>query len=266
MASSERQRARRKPTDNLDAWECYQRGLWYLFSYQHTDEAKDYFTRAISLDPVFSSAHAGLSYAHSINILIGKTTDRDDDLVKGVESAQRGIDIDQSDPFGFFALGRISIMQAEYNKSINAFNRSIALNPNYSLAHFGLAHALWHAGRPTEAIPHHDDAIRLSPHDPILWAFLASKAIALVMTDQFEEGIQASREAQTSNDSQPFSFLGEVCGLGLMGDKAGAEKALNRLKGVQPEISVKFLNASLPMAKSESTDRFLQGLVIAGLN
>ncbi len=30
LATTERRRARRKPTENLDAWECYQRGLWYM--------------------------------------------------------------------------------------------------------------------------------------------------------------------------------------------------------------------------------------------
>lgn len=266
LATTEQQRARRKPTENLDAWECYQRGLWYMFGYAHTDQALHYFNRAIELDPEFGSAYAGLAYTYAIKILLGASANKEEDVNLGVRAADTALSIDQTDPFAHFARGRISIFRADHEKSISAFKRAISLNPNYALAHFGLAHGLLHAGHPAEALPHHDEAMRLSPHDPIQWAFLASKAIALIMVERLEEGIALSQDAQRSNESHLFVYLAEVSGLGNLGRKTAAADALNRLEKVQPGISLAFIEQSLPMAESDGKSRFLRGLKLAGMN
>ncbi len=266
LATTERQRARRKPTENLDAWECYQRGLWYMFGYAHTDQALHYFERAIELDPEFGSAYAGIAYTCALKILLDASKDKEGDLKRGVSAAETALSIDQTDPFAHFAQGRISIFTGDHEKAIFAFKRAISLNPNYALAHFGLAHGLWHAGRPAEALAHHDEAIRLSPHDPILWAFLASKAIALIMVERYTEGISLSQEAQRNHNSTMFEYLGEVSGLGMLGKIKEAAFALERLKKAQPNVSISFIEQSLPAANSDARDRFLQGLELAGLS
>jgi len=266
LATTERQRARRKPTANLDAWECYQRGLWYMFGYDETGQALHYFQRAIELDPEFGSAYAGIAYTYAIQILLGASKDRDEDLKRGVSAAETAVSIDQNDPFAHFTKGRISIFNGEHEKAIASNKRAISLNPNYALAHFGLGHGLWHAGRPAEAPVHLDEAIRLSPHDPILWAILASKAIALVMDERYEEGIAVSQESQRNHDSHLFGYLAEVSGLGLLGKVKEAEEALQRLRRVQPDISISFVERSLPIVKSEAGGRFFRGLELAGMS
>ncbi len=266
LSTTEQQRARRKPTENLDAWECYQRGLWYMFGYANTDQALLFFHRAIELDPEFGSAYAGVAYTYAIQILLGASVDKGDDLKRGVDAADTALSIDQTDPFAHFAKGRISIFTGDHEKAVAEFRRAISLNPNYALAHFGLAHGLWHAGRSAEALSHHDEAIRLSPNDTILWAFLASKAIALIMDERYEEGIALSRDAQRNNDSHLFAYLAEVSGLGILGKDQESANALERLKKVEPEISVSFVEQSLPMAPSDAKDRFLQGLKLAGMD
>lgn len=266
LATTERQRARRKPTENLDAWECYQRGLWYMFGYSRTDQALHYFQRAIELDPEFGSAYAGIAYTYATQILLGASSNREDDLKRGVSAAETAISLDQTDPFAHFAQGRISIFTGDHEKAIVSFKRAISLNPNYALAHFGLAHGLWHAGRAAEALAHHDEAIRLSPQDPILWAFLASKAIALIMVERYEEGVALSQEAQRNHGSHLFEYLAEVSGLGILGKEKESVDALERLQKVQPDISIGFIEQSLPMAESDGKDRFLQGLELAGMD
>ena len=265
LVNVEQQRARRKPTDNLDAWECYQRGLWHMFSYSNPEQGIHYFERAIELDPEFSSPYSGLAYTYAIRMLLGASPDREDDLQRGLTAADTALRLDSTDSFAHFARGRISIFNGETGRAISEFECAIALNPNYALAHFGLAHGLWHAGRPVEALPHHDEAIRLSPNDTILWAFLASKAIALVMVERTEQGVQTSRDAQRHGDFHLFSHLGEVSGLGLLQRHEEANRALARLKKVEPTISIDFLEYSLPMPASAAKNRFIDGLKLAGL-
>ena len=191
-------------------------------------------------------------------------------MKQGLAAAATAISIDQTDPFAYFTQGRIFIFSGEHEKAISSFNRAISLNPNYALAHFGLAHGLWHAGRPAEALEHHDEAIRLSPHDPILWAFLASKAIALIMDGRYEEGIALSQEAQRNLGSQiqrshVYAYLGEVSGLGILGKSKEAEEVMRRLRNVQSDISMNFLASSMPIVESDARERFFHGLELAGI-
>ena len=65
LTTIEQQIAFRKPPQNLDAWDCYQRGLWHMWAFTTPglDEAETMFKRAIELEPGLARAHAGLSYA-----------------------------------------------------------------------------------------------------------------------------------------------------------------------------------------------------------
>ena len=115
-----------------------------------------------------------------------------------------------------------------------------------------------------------DEAIRLSPHDPILWAFLASKAIALVMEGYYEEGVAISRDAQSKQGSEKqrsyvFSHLGEVSGLGLLGKQDEAEDAVRRLRIFQSDITLASIDEAIPMVESKGKQRLFEGLKLAGL-
>lgn len=65
IAQADQQRAMRKPPENLDAWAAYQRGLWHLGKATSDDNllARQYFERAIDLDPGFSSGYAALAWS-----------------------------------------------------------------------------------------------------------------------------------------------------------------------------------------------------------
>jgi len=180
LASSERLRARRKPTDSLDAWECYQRGLWHLHQYREEDieEALAFLARAIELDPTFATAHAGLAFALYYKVILGFSRDGPGDLAKALADGTAAVRLDENDPFAHVALGRVHTAKGEHDEAIECCNRAIALNPNYASAYFGRAHSLWMSGRPAEAVLSHDEAMRLSPRDPLMWAFQASKAAA----------------------------------------------------------------------------------------
>lgn len=94
LASVAGQRARRKPTESLDAWDCYQRGLWHLYRYnaEAYGKAVDLFERAIDLDPTFASAHVGLALTFDYGIVLGFTPDYDDNIVRGLKAAKNGGD------------------------------------------------------------------------------------------------------------------------------------------------------------------------------
>ena len=63
ISQAERERAIKKPTASLSAWEAYHRGLWYLSRGNDSDFdlGTEFFHKATELDPLFAEPHASLS-------------------------------------------------------------------------------------------------------------------------------------------------------------------------------------------------------------
>jgi len=267
ILSSERNRALRKPPENLDAWESYQRGLWHTFQYKPEDRDRTlaFFHRAIELDPSFASGYAGLGYALYVYIILGVSPNRQKDIDRAFEASKTAVRLDERDPFGWVALTRAHLLRVEHEAAIAAADTAITLNPNFAVAHFGRAHALWHAGRPSEAVASHDEAMALSPLDPMMWAYLASKAIALVLLGQLEEAIVLSQRSQRQATSAIFSHLAEISALGHLGRSDEAREAIRRARQKKPDVSIAYVDQTLPITDPRCRQTFLDGLRQAGL-
>ena len=194
LGSAERGRAHRKPTESLDAWESYQRGLWHSYRYSAADntEAQSFFRRAIELDPNFAPAHAGLAHAIYLSFFLGFRTDRAPALGEARAAAQRAVTLDGDDALAHAIAGRVHTMLGERDAAISACETALALNPNLAMARLVLGNSLGIIGRYEESIVELDEAIRLSPRDPMLWNFLHSKAFIYLAMERYEESLAAA--------------------------------------------------------------------------
>ncbi len=184
ISAAERDRAVRRRTEHLGAWEGYQRGLWHMWDFDRSqhDKALELLTRATELDPNFSTAHAYLCFAYYEGVVMGWPDDPEHHLDLGMAAARRALRVDDKDPVGYFAISRIHMMQGDQDASIAALETSIQLNPSFSQAHHGLGMALTLAGRLDEARAAFEQVERLSPRDPILWATTVTHALADVLS------------------------------------------------------------------------------------
>jgi adenylate cyclase len=267
LGSTERQRARRKHTESLGAWECYQRALWHMYQYQRDDleQALQLLERAIALDATFSSAYAGLALSLYYQIILGFAPDRDAEMARALDAGKTAVKLDETDPFAHVALGRLYTLHADHDAAIAQCDSAISLTPSYAHAHFGRAHSLWMSGRAEEAIVSHDEAMRLSPRDPVMWAYMASKALALIMLGRYEEALDLAVRAQRLPNSALWAFLPEASALALLDRIDEARAALDRARALQRDVSVKFVDNVLPITDRDYHDRFVGGLIKAGM-
>ena len=63
----------KRPTDNLEAYNLYLKGRYYLSRLTMTNMAKavEYFTQALGMDPSYAWAHAGMARAHVLISTLG---------------------------------------------------------------------------------------------------------------------------------------------------------------------------------------------------
>jgi tetratricopeptide (TPR) repeat protein len=163
------------------------------------------------------------------------------------------------------ALGRVYTARGEHDTAIHHCDRAISLNPSFSKAHFGRAHSLWMSGRAEEALPSNAEAMRLSPHDPLMWAFMASRSIALTLLERYGEALDWARRALQQPNAAVFASVAQLVALGLLGREDEAVEALERARRFKSDLTIGFVLEVLPITDPECRDRFTDGLRKAGL-
>ena len=267
LASTERERARRSPPDNLGAWESYQRGMWHLYRHTAEDSAKgqEAFRRAIELEPEFAAPHAALAFSLYYEVVGGLVADPGDRLARALSEARAAIAAGEWDAFGHEVLGRILLLRGEHDASIAAHETALGLSPNDANAHYGLAFALCFSGRAEDAMRELDEAQRLSPHDPLSWAFMAIRSFALTLLQRYDEALIWAKRAQQSPSATVWAYFTEAVPLAHLDRTDEARDALARARAVKPDLDTAFFEQILYFKDPAEMAHVMDGLYAAGL-
>ena len=97
LEQAEIERAKRKPTESLDAYDYYLRGMAgvHRWTREANDEALKMFYRAIELDPDFASAYGMAARCYSQRKTAGWMTDRAKEVAEAARLARRAAELGQ---------------------------------------------------------------------------------------------------------------------------------------------------------------------------
>jgi tetratricopeptide (TPR) repeat protein len=199
---AERNRAVLKPPNSLDAWEAYHRGLWHMYRFNTEDNrhAAHYFELAVRQDRTFARAHAGLSFTHFQNVFLHWSPDRQREIELAYAAAAESVVADDLDPAAHWAMGRALWLRGNLDDSVIELERSVSLSPNFALGHYTLGFVQSQSGDARNAIESTDTSRQLSPFDPLMFAMLGARALALFRLQRYEEAAQwASKAAVRPN-------------------------------------------------------------------
>jgi adenylate cyclase len=270
LSAAEREHAARKPPESLDAWETYQRGLWHLWSFTRDDNAETQrvLRRAQELDPSFATAYAFESYSHYLDAMLGFSEAPDESLAAALTAAKRALALDDKDPVAYFALGRVYMMHGKHDASVVELETAISINPSFAMAYHGLGSALMLSGRLEEAAEALDKAIRLSPRDPVLWGMMCFRSVTCSLLQQYEAaaewGRRAAHEPRAAKGGY-WAYAVLASALGNLGQAAAAREALGDALRQKPDLSLTYLEKTLPTKEPGGLDPYLAGLRKAGL-
>ncbi|MBI3800766.1 MAG: tetratricopeptide repeat protein, partial [Deltaproteobacteria bacterium] len=198
LAPEEQERFRTAPTNNLEAYDYYLRGV--ELPPRGTKEAiaqrRQMFEKAIELDPQYAAAYASLSNTYWIEWFVGWSQDPQT-LKRGFELAQKAVALDDSLPIAHSILGFVYLIMKQHDKAIAEAERAIALDPNFADGYATLATILGPAGRPEEAIRVAQQAMRLNPHY-LPW-YLNALGMAYLSAGRYEEAIAPLQQAISRN-------------------------------------------------------------------
>src|SRR5262249_43129524 len=107
LEHAEIERAKRKPTDNLDAYDYYLRGMASLYRWtkESNDQALQLFYKAIKLDPNFASAYATAAWCYVWQKTQGWESDDAHHTREAIRVARHAVDLGKADAVALSAGG-----------------------------------------------------------------------------------------------------------------------------------------------------------------
>jgi TolB-like protein/Flp pilus assembly protein TadD len=268
LASAERELAVRRPPENLDAWDCYQRGFYHLWGFTTPGfaEAERLFRRAVELDPGLARAHAGLSYVHLQMAFYEDLHSRAEHIQEALEAGRTAVRLDERDSLGHCVLGRAYCLRQDYVAAIRELRSTIELNPSFAQGYFALAFALVWSGDPEEAIALIEQATELSPRDPHLWTFHLTRAYAHLSLSEYDSAERYARAATQHPNATHLAHAALVSSLGHLDRPDAALDARQVLLVLKPEYSQRTAREDLFFcAQTDFIEQFIKGLHQAGV-
>jgi tetratricopeptide (TPR) repeat protein len=268
LALVERELAVRKPPENLDAWDCYQRGLWHLwgFTLPAFAEAEACFRRAIALEPGLARAHAALGYLCFQQALLSTPEDRPRLMAQALDSARQSVALDERDCTTHCTLGRALGLYREFPPAIVAHQRAIELNTSFAQGYFAFGDTLLWCGRAVESIALAERAFELSPRDPHVWAFHNLQGLAHLILGERDSAAAFFRAALGHPNASYRVASNLLATLGLMGAEEEAGQVRAALLRRKPGFTIAQARDNYFFCADEAfLARYAEGLRRAGL-
>lgn len=269
LSKVEQQLAARKAPESLDAWDCYQRGLWNLwrFTTPGFNSAETYFQRAIAADPNFARSHGALSYVNLQRAFIDEPKDRPARLEMALRQARDAVALDDLDCFCHCALGRALCLTHQNDEALAALDVSLELNPSFAQAHFAQGFNLLWYGREIEAETLLDRATMLSPRDNHLWSFHHVRSWTHFSLGEYDIAVEFARRATRQPNVTYQAFASLAASLGLLGERAQAEAVAVELLQRKPNYSIEIARQEFFFCNDMGfVNRFVEGLRVAGVS
>jgi TolB-like protein len=256
MISAGAAMAQRKPTPNWSAYDYFLKGR-ELANAQKEDEAKDYFAKAILIDPDFAQAHAWLATCQVATYWLEL---RPALLIEARLSAGRAIALDSSDATSHHAMGMACLYNQQLERAGKHFNRAASLNPHDVSISGDRAQWLRFAGEFDDALTVVCAAIDRDAFPPV-WLF-GVRGATLFHMRRYREAVD-----DLSNMQNPryYNIVYNVAALAQLPDIESAIREADVLRSIKPGCTISSLTGWYPFADAAMRALLCEGLRKAGL-
>jgi Flp pilus assembly protein TadD len=243
------------------------RAHWHIRRFTQDDlaEARRLLVQAIALDPANSMALSDLAFACHFEAVFGWGEGPAKSHAQLGEAARRAVAIDDGDAAAHTALAIYDLFSGRHEEARRRLRWALDLDPNsvFARGYLGVSYAF--SGDYDTALPHLDEAIRLSPRDPLLVIWVLCKGWAALLTRRYEEAIEFASHAAEANPEFPDIYAVLAAANGQSGRVDGARAALNQLLRRMPALTTNDKRLNRPFGCMEHREQFLEGLRKAGM-
>lgn len=254
-----------RPTANVLAYDYYLRGMQDhgSRSASQNESAREYFRRAIELDPGFARAYAGLAMTYSREAMDGWSAHPRRALELAEELAGKASVMDPSSPQVHFAVGQEALFRRQHAQAIAAAERAIDVEPSYADAYALKAWTLNYEGHPAAARAALDQATRLSPRSPA--SYLEILGEIQYTQGRYRESASTFQKVLDINPGYSRARMWNAAALASAGLLERARWETDELLTTNPGLTIERLKFAFPFSDPGTLDGVLKALRSAGL-
>jgi TolB-like protein len=268
MEQAEIERAKRKPTESLDAYDYYLRGLanTYLGTKDTFAEALTLFKKAIERDPNYGAAHGMAAWCHVWRHVNGWAINWSEEEAEAQYLARRAAVSGKDDAvalcFGGLALARVT---NDCEGGIALIDRALLLNPNLAAAWNASGWVRAFLGETDKATEHVQHAMRLSPLDPLLFLMYHVTGLAHFIAGRYGEAALWGGKALREQPNFVATLRLSAAGHALSGRLDLARNAVVRALELDPAMRLSNLKERAGPFRPGDFSTFQDALEMAGL-
>ncbi|EPX83428.1 winged helix-turn-helix domain-containing protein [Salipiger mucosus] len=221
--------------------------------------AREYFERALELDPDYARAHAYIAVAHGRDTLFAYSGGHGRSSVQtGLEAAITAIRLEPDLPNAYLALAILNLAIGQHDKALAAARHSIRLNRNFADGYAILAEAGVYGGDLDEALEAIRHAKRLHPHHPASYHWIEGH-IRFQIGDAGAARSLLELMVETSPGFVP-AFVTLAATYSELGEPERAQSVLAAASALTPDFSVAEYMEATPYADEDRSKRLAKAL------
>jgi TolB-like protein/class 3 adenylate cyclase len=264
LEHAEIERATRKPTDRLDSYDFYLRGM-ALVNKRRFSEAREFFKKAFEQDPGYGAAYAMAASTLMFEQAISGVPLSDEARTDAVRLAHLASRFASDEAFALARSAHVlTYLGHEYDRGMSMVEQAVALNPNLAVAWYGRGWVSLMCGEAERSIESFDRMIRLSPLDGLRVSAWNGSSFALHQLHRYEEGCAvAMKSIQVVKDAHTLGAYAVNAVRG--GQVAEAREAVAQLQKLQPGFRASHARDAFPIRSLDERERIVSALREAGL-
>jgi tetratricopeptide (TPR) repeat protein len=268
LQRAEIERARRKPTESLTAYDLYLRSLAIAHE-PNKDvhaEASRLCYEAIELDPQYSAAYGLSAYLLILTKSSNWSENPTADKAESIRLARATLKYGSDDAVALArAAFSLAFVGGELEEGLMYVDRALTIDPNLSMAWHSSGWLRLYLGDHETAIAHLDRAVRLSPLDLEVYGMEGARSYAFLFLGRYDQAAASAERALQRRPQWLPAFRSLAAAKVLSGQIEDAREVAVRLLQISSDGPLSRAISTQPLRRPEDAARLVAALRLAGL-